>query len=263
MPIFDAHGYYGETPFSAAMATREAILTTLRGRDITGAALLSGLAANCDFVTGNRRLREIVSSEAGLFGWVTLNAGYPAESQEEQRRHEMKRGMVGAALFGHDGRPVNLEDAREILNAQRRYAKPVALHVPDGDAVHAGREIAAAFPAMKFLWLAMGGDDWRSAVAAAKQHLNIYLEISGSLDADKIAVASSVLTPRKLIYGSGQPLGDPTLPRALVETDSTLTRSDRDRILSENAIALLRAQVEAEPDEEEQDEEEQDEADEE
>ena len=254
MSIFDAHAYFGDTPFSNSMATRETILTTLRGRETTGAALISALAANCDFVTGNRRLREIVSPESGLFGWVTLNAGYPAESQEEQRRHEMKRGMVGAALFGHNGRPVILEDAREILNAQRRYAKPVALHVPDGDAVHAGREIAAAFPAMKFLWLQMGGDDWRSSVAAAKQHLNIYLEISGSLDADKIAYASSVLTPRKLIYGSGQPEGDPALPRALVETGSTLTRPDRNRILSENAVALLRAVVETEADDEEHDE---------
>ncbi len=246
MPIFDAHVYYGETPFSKSLATREAILATLQSREITGAALLSGLAADCDFATGNRRLRDIVSAEDGLFGWVMLNAGYSAESQEEQRRHEMKRGIIGAAMFGHNGRPVLLEDAREILNAQRRYAKPVALHVPDGEAVHAGREIAVAFPAMKFLWLAMGGDDWRSAVAIAKQHLNIYLEISGSLDADKIAYASSVLTPRKLIYGSGQPHADPSLPLALVETSPTLTRADRSRILSENAVALLRAVAESE-----------------
>ena len=249
MSIFDAHVYCGETPFTNSLATRESILATLRSREITGAALFSGLAADCDFVTGNRRLREIISAQDGLFGWVMLNAGYSAESQEEQRRHETKRGIVGAAMFGHNGRPVVLEDAREILNAQRRYAKPIALHIPDGDAVHAAREIAVAFPAMKFLWLAMGGDDWRSAVATASQHLNIYLEISGSLDADKIAYASSVLTPRKLIYGSGQPHSDPSLPLALVESSSTLTRADRSRILSENAIVLLSAV--ADPEEEE------------
>ncbi len=87
----------------------------------------------------------------------------------------------------------------------------------------------------------MGGDDWRSAVAAAKQHLNIYLEISGSLDSDKIGQAASVLTPRKLLFGSGIPYGSPHLTRALVESDPTLTRPDRSRILSENAVALLRA----------------------
>ena len=261
MPIFDVHAYFGDTPLSSAMATQEAILTTLRRSEITGAALISGLAADCDFIAGNRRLRQIVSPENGLFGWITLNAGYPAESQEEQRRHEMRPGIVGAALFGHDGHPVILEDAREILNAQRRYAKPVALHVPDGDAVQAGREIAAAFPAMKFVFLTMGGDDWRSAVRVAKQHLNVYLEISGSLDSDKIAQASAVLTPRKLLFGSGLPHGSPACPRALVETDATLTRADRSRILSENAVALLRAT--SEPEERDDDDEDEDEADEE
>ena len=101
MPIFDVHAYLGETPLSPAMATRESVLATLRRSGITGAALISGLAADCDFIAGNRRLREIVSPEDGLFGWVTLNVGYPAESQEEQRRHEMRarhgrRGPVRA-----------------------------------------------------------------------------------------------------------------------------------------------------------------------
>ncbi len=246
MPTLDVHAYYGATPFSSDMATRDSLLATLRRDGLDGAVLISGLAADCDFVAGNRQLREAVSSEDGLFGWVTLNAGYPVESQEEQRRHMNRRGMVGAALFGTPGRPVTLTDAREILNAQRRYAKPVAISVPDADAVHAARLIAAEFPAMRFVFLGMGGEDWRTAVAVAKQHLNVYLEVSGSLDADKVAQASSVVTARKLLYGSGLPHGSPHLTRALVESASTLTRSDRNRILSENAAALLRTSVEPE-----------------
>ena len=248
MPTFDTHAYYGPSPFSSELASRDAVLQTLRRRDMAGVALLSALGASCDFVAGNRRLREIVSPEDGLFGWVTLNSGYAAESQEEQRRHQNRRGMVGAALFAAPGRPVTLEDAREILNAQRRYAKPVALPVPDADAVHQARLIAAEFSAMKFVFLGMGGEDWRVAVATAKKHLNIYLEISGSLDTDKIAQASAIITPRKLLYGSGLPAGSPELTLALVESASTLTRPDRSRILSENAAALLRTQVEAEED---------------
>ena len=122
MPIFDAQAYLGDVPFSSAMATRDAVLNTMRQTEITGVALISALAADCDFVTGNRRLREVVSPEDGLFGWVTLNAGYPAESQEEQRRHEMRRGIIGAALFGHDGQPVTLEDA------PRHPERPAAIH---------------------------------------------------------------------------------------------------------------------------------------
>ncbi len=252
MPTFDVHAYYGATPFSSDMTTRESILATLRRAGLDGVALISGLAADCDFVAGNRQLREVVSPEDGLFGWVTLNAGYPVESQEEQRRHLNRRGIVGAALFGTLGRPVTLTEAREVLNAQRRYAKPVAIRVPDADAVHAARLIVAEFPAMRFVFLGMGGEDWRVAVAVAKQHLNIYLEVSGSLDVDKIAHASSVVTARKLLYGSGLPHGSPELTRALVESAPTLTRPDRSRILSENAAALLRTSVE--PEESEEDE---------
>lgn len=244
MPTFDTHAYFGASPFSNDLATREAVLETMRRREISGMALISALGAQCDFVAGNRLLREVVAPESGLFGWVTLNAGYSAESQEEQRRHQNRRGMIGAALFAAPGRPVTLEDAREILNAQRRYAKPVALAIPDAEAVHQARLIAAEFAAMKFVFLGMGGEDWRVAMAAAKKHLNIYLEISGSLDTDKIAQASSVVTPRKLVYGSGLPGGSPELTLALVESAATLTRPDRNRILSENAAALLRTQVE-------------------
>lgn len=244
MPTFDTHAYFGPSPFSGDLATREAVLGTMRRRELSGVALISALGASCDFVAGNRQMREVVAPEDGLFGWVTLNAGYSAESQEEQRRHQNRRGMVGAALFAAPGRPVALEDAREILNAQRRYAKPVALPTPDAEAVHQARLIAAEFAAMKFVFLGMGGEDWRVAMAAAKKHLNIYLEISGSLDTDKIAQVSAVVTPRKLLYGSGLPGGSPELTLALVESAATLTRPDRSRILSENAAALLRTQVE-------------------
>ena len=251
MPTFDVHAYYGATPFSSDMATRDLMLATLRRASLDGAALISGLAADCDFVAGNRQLREVVSPEDGLFGWIMLNAGYPVESQEEQRRHLNRRGIVGAALFGTPGRPVTLTDAREILNAQRRYSKPVAISVPDSEAVHAARLIAAEFPSMRFVFLGMGGEDWRTAVAVARQHLNVYLEVSGSLDADKIAQAASVMTARKLLYGSGLPHGSPHLTRALVESAPTLTRADRSRILSENAAALLRTAIEPEEAEDE------------
>jgi hypothetical protein len=99
---------------------------------------------------------------------------------------------------------------------------------------------------MKFLLLGMGGEDWRAAVAAAKQHLNLYLEISGSLDADKVAHAAATVTPRKLVYGSGLPYQDPELTVALVAEASGITASDRRRILAQNAQALFNAQVNGE-----------------
>ena len=246
MPIFDAHAYLAETPFSRAMASPESVLNTMRRHDITAVALTAGLAADCDFIAGNRRLREALDPAQGVFGYLTLNAGYPEESMEEQRKLLMRREFVGAVLFGHDENPVTLDDARDILNAHRRYTKPMAIHAPDADAVHAARQIAAEFTAMRFILLTMGGEDWRAAVAAAKQHLNLYLEISGSLDSDKVAVAAATLTPRKLLYGSGLPHADPQLTLGLVEETTTLTGFDRRRVLADNAQTLFHAEPETE-----------------
>ncbi len=246
MPTFDVHAYYGETLFSSSMASPEAVRQSLAQTNTDAVALISTLAADCDFVAGNLALRPALHADSGVYGWVTLNAGYSDLSQEEQRRYLGRREFVGAVMFGADGRPVTLDDAREVLNAHRRYTKPMALFAPDGDAVHAATRIATEFPAMRFLLLGMGGDDWRAAVAAAHRHLNIFLELSGSLDADKVSLASASLTPRKLLYGSGAPRRDPAQAQALVSDAAGLTASDRSRILSLNAGAFLNVQPDAE-----------------
>ena len=239
MPIFDAHAYWMDSPFTHAAATRDALLQAMRRHDIAQVGLISGLAARCDIVAGNRALAQILDPAAGLYGYAVLSADYPEDSFQELRRYLNRADFIGAVMFGHDGHPVTVDDAREVLNAYRRFTKPMALHVPDAAAVHAARAIAAEFPAMKFLFLGMGGDSWRTAVAVAKKHLNVYLELSGSLDSDKAAHAAEALTPRKVLFGSGFPQADPEAILGLVETAPTVTRADRDRILSLNAQALF------------------------
>ena len=239
MPIFDAHAYWMDSPFTNAAATRDALLAAMRRREITQAALISGLAARCDFVSGNRALSQILDPAAGLYGYAVLSADYPEESMQEQRRYLSHAPFLGAVMFGHDGRPVTVDDAREVLNAYRRFTKPMAIRTPDADAVHAARAIVAEFPSMKFLLLGMGGDNWRTAVTVAKKHLNVSLDLSGSLDSDKVAHAAEALTPRKVLFGSGFPEADPEAILGLVETAPTVTRADRDRILSLNAQALF------------------------
>ena len=177
MPIFDAHAYWMDSPFTHAAATRDAVLQAMRRHDITQVGLISGLAARCDFVAGNRALAQILDPAAGLYGYAVLSADYPDDSLQEQRRYLNRADFLGAVMFGHDGHPVTVDDARDVLNAYRRFTKPMAIHAPDAAAVHAARAIAAEFPAMKFLLLGMGGDSWRTAVAVAKKHLNVYLEI--------------------------------------------------------------------------------------
>ncbi len=239
MPVFDAHAYWMDSALTGLAASRDTLLADMRRYDAAQIALISGLAADCDFVAGNRALAQVLDPAAGLYGYAVLSADYAEDSQQEMRRWLSKPEFLGGVLFGHGGLPVTVDDAREILNAYRRFSKPMAIHVPDSDAVHAARAIAAEFPAMKFLLLGMGGDHWRTALGVARKHLNVYLEISGSLDSDKVAHAAEALTPRKVLFGSGFPLSDPQAILGLVETAPTITNADRDRIRSQNAAGLF------------------------
>lgn len=242
MPVFDMHAYFGDTPFYHGQSTGDAILQSMQRHGIDAMALISALARDCDFVRGNADLKTILSSENGLYGLVTLNSDYPEESMEQQRIHLSRKSFVGAVLFGHKGRPVTLESARSIVNAQRRYVKPLAIFTPDGESVRQAQRIAAEFPTIKFVLLCMGGDDWRDAVTAASQNLNLYLELSGSLDSDKIAQAAAAVTPRKLLYGSGTPNWSPEIAMAMIEDETTLTTLDVSRIYHYNAAGLFNLQ---------------------
>jgi len=244
MSRFDVFAYYTDTAVSHGMATREQLVKSMQRYDTSAIALVSGVAADCDFVTGNQSIREIASVSEGIYGLVTLNLAYPEESLEQQRLHLMRREFLASVVFGRVGFPVTLSDAQELVNAQRRYAKPIAIYTPDAEAVHEASKIAAEFTGIKFILLNMGGDDWHAAVTAAKRNLNIYLELSGSLDTDKVSHASTVLTPRKLLYGSALPYSNPELIAAMIDDAATLTASDRNRVYYQNAESLFSVQPE-------------------
>jgi predicted TIM-barrel fold metal-dependent hydrolase len=246
MPLFDMHAYLTINPMASSVQTQEEVFAAMRRYEIDAVALISGMAATCDFVAGNKLLKDVLDSEFGVFGFVTLNAEFPDESLEEQRVYLHKRDIVGAVLFPRAHVPVTLEDTREIINGHRRYTKPLAIYTPNIDAVHEARRIAEEFHQMRIILLTMGGEDWHAAVEAAKACVNIYLEISGSLDAEKIAYAATAISPRKLVFGSGFPYADPSLFVGLVEEANVLSAADRRRIYIDNARSLFQIQAEVE-----------------
>ena len=221
------------------MSSADAVRQSMTRHGIDRVALISELAASGDVAGGNAQTAAAVQPAAGLYGYVVLNAGYPDEAQAELSKYMLKAAFVAGVLVGNGQRPPTLSEARDILAAHRRYTKPMALLAPDADAVHAAREMAAEFATMKFLLLGMGGDDWRTAVAAARQQVNIFLEMSGVSDADKVSFAVSALSPRRLLFGSGQPHGDPQAMLALVNEARALASFDRPRLLDGNAQALF------------------------
>jgi len=223
MPKIDCHTYVG--PMSRF--------------DLEAVLVVSSLGAECDMIIGNKQLKNIVSAASGIYGYVTVNAEYPKQSIEQQRTYLTSPDFIGAVFAPPVGRALSLDEVFEVSNAQRRYTKPLAFHARNLADVNAARAVAEAFPSIPIIMLGMGGDAWRYAVEAAKQFVNIHLDISGSVDSDKISYAFSLIAARRLLFGSGLPYAEPTLYQTLVDESKVLTTSDRRRIFRQNASMLF------------------------
>jgi predicted TIM-barrel fold metal-dependent hydrolase len=239
MPKIDVHTYLGPTPFSENMESKERILTTMRRFDLEAVILVSSLGIECDLINGNKQLRQVVSEPEGIYGFVTVNADYPDLSIEQQRAYLTKRDFLGTVFATPAGRSLHLDEVKEIVNAQRRYTKPIAFTASNVADVNFVRAVAEAFPTIPILMLGMGGDAWRSAVEAAKAFVNIHLDISGSVDADKISYAYSAIAARRLMFGSSLPYAEPAVYDNLVAESTVLTTTDRNRIFRQNASLLF------------------------
>jgi predicted TIM-barrel fold metal-dependent hydrolase len=239
MAKIDTHAYLASTPFSEGMANRDNIVATMSRFDIEAILLVSKMSVDCDVLNGNKQLKKLVSVSDGIYAYVAANADYPELSIEQLRAYLTRPEFVGTVFATPAGRSLLLDEVREIVNAQRRYGKPLVFQARNLADVNFVRSVAEAFPTLSIVLLGMGGDDWRSAVEAAKRFVNIHLAISGSLDSDKISYAYSLIAARRLLFGSGLPFAEPTIFENLINESSVLTTSDRRRIFRQNASGLF------------------------
>jgi predicted TIM-barrel fold metal-dependent hydrolase len=246
MPLFDIHTYYGRTPSTEGLGSVEAVQAAMERFEMDAIALVSSRARHVDFIEGNHELRSVVDGEKGIFGYVTLNPAYAEASIAEMRVYLAKHDFVGSVMFPQGGTPVLLAEVRTILNAQRRYAKPVLIYVEDRDGVRAARQIAEAFDGLRLVLLNMGGYDWRYAVDLAHAMPNVALDLSGALDADKMAHAAATVTTKRLLFGSAMPYADPNLLLGMLNEAETVSQLDRRRITYQNALHLFNIEAEVE-----------------
>src|SRR5205807_138858 len=127
--------------------------------------------------------------------------------------------------------PVTKMVADEIINAYRRYSKPLFLFTPNGECVQAALDIAKSYPMLKVVFLGMGGADWRIGIAAAHAATNVLLETSGSLDRAKLPAAVEAIGSHRILFGSGTPRVDAAAAAGLIE-DSDLSDDARQKILA-------------------------------
>lgn len=216
----------------------DGVLSIMDRYGIETAILVPRLAVDSDFRLGNKELFDAVKNNDRLFAYLVVNPNYPEESIQLMRAAMSSPKFVAAAFFQGASMPwPNVDDYRDILNAYRRFAKPVFVNACHAEAVAAAEQMAREFPGIKFIFGCMGGDDWKRSIPSHSL-LNVLLETSGSFDAEKIEEAVNAFGAHRILYGSDLPFSDPASMLALIRS-SDLDRSAMDRILGGNAKRLF------------------------
>ena len=239
MSIIDVHAELGSTPLWGVAYTEKHLLASMQKYDVSNSVVSSTVGNTCDFVRGNAQLAKLIAAETSLLGCYIVNPNYTEHSQKEMRTY-MNCDRAAAILLssGRKDRHVTLAESEEVLNAYRRFLKPVFLHVFTKEAAIAANDIAKAFPNMKFILLSMGGEDWRIPIILAERTLNLVMEVSGSFSPDKIKFAVDRIGSHRIVYGSGMPYTDPSSVIALVE-DSDIANADKRNIFDGTARRLF------------------------
>jgi len=242
--IVDVHCGWGPTSAAPNWNDAAAVRAALAERGIKGACIASTLARRYDMLAGNETVAKIVAEnegESGLRGWLVLHPDQHEEASKLMRRHLVKSGFVGVALYPDpaSGEPVTLERHRELLNVFRRYSKALLIAAPSALAMHHVVEISQYMGTTKILASGMGGEEWRSAVNLAARPSNLFLDFSGVLDSGKIQYAIRQMNGlRRIVFGSGAPATEPAAVLALLD-DLELGADERNRICGTNAQRLF------------------------
>lgn len=239
MAIIDVHAEIGTTPLWGVPFTDANLARSMQKYGVERCVVSSTIGNSCDFQRGNEQIGRVVKSQKAMLGCVVVNINYPEQSQADMHSYLGEDTFAGMLLSsGVPRRCVTLAEAEELLNAYRRFVKPVFLHVPDQASLLAANEIARSFSAMKFVLLGMGGEDWRMAAVLAERTLNLVLEVSGSFSPDKIKFAAERIGSHRIVYGSGLPYVDPSVVIGLVQ-DADISDADKRNIFENSARRLF------------------------
>ncbi len=239
MAIFDVNLNLEGYPIPGVNQNPAQIYEGLQRRGIESGIVFSARAAQVDPLSGNRILKAMLDSVPQLFAGLTAHTNRIDASLQSIKDLLGNRRVVAVRLVSNNPQePLHPLVSDEILNACRRYQKPIFLPTPNAACVEAALHLAKTYSMHKFVFVGMGGDHWRTAIAAADQAVNIFLETSGPLDRAKIPPAIEAVGSHRVLFGSNLPFRDPLAALGLLQ-DNELSPMDRRRLLYDNAVKLF------------------------
>ncbi|HEU4754060.1 MAG TPA: amidohydrolase family protein [Armatimonadota bacterium] len=238
MPGVDLFTQLGASAWMTTDASRLQHALQRARFDVMGVASRRALAG--DLAGGNAEVKTLLDGNPQMRGWCVIHPVFPERSSEEMRRYLSNPKWLGAVLHpGRTGESLASGATREVLNAYRRYTKPVLVHVADEEAVRQLEQLAAEFNGIKFIASGAGGDDWQACMYAAKRTVNIFLEpFSGGAHRGKVEAMVGIVGGHRVLFASNYPEYNPGAALGTL-LDAKITDAEKQSVLTGNANRLF------------------------
>jgi len=241
MPLIDLQCHFGVTP--GAIAARPPDLSqAVAYADGAGVETLcfSSEEAATDLDGGNARLDDALVMDARFRGWLTLSVHQPDMSQELARYYLTRPKWVGARFVQNsEGDAVDVAGGHTVVNALRRYGRPILITVNSPGTLFAAIRAAREFNTLRFIVSPQTADLTSDALPAIRETLNISLLPSAAFaERDVIANAVATMSERRVLWSSDWGRLHPGAALGMLQ-ESALNNLQRDRIAFRNARELL------------------------
>lgn len=242
MRIIDVHGHCHRFRLSIEATKAEDLIASMREFNIEKCAISSAYAICYDMEEGNAGCADITKRYDELFGYVVVNANYVEDSIAEMEKYLPGEKFLGIKMHPeHTGIAIDSPGSFQLLKllSERWPHKVAEVHCWGKAQVDALMRLANAFPRINFIMVHMGGNDWKYGGEQARDHRNVYPEISCSIvETGKVDWAVKQVGSERVLFGSDLNLLSPALSLGLV-LDADISEADRENILYNNALKLF------------------------
>lgn len=243
MALIDIHCHYGVTANALAVRPPELAEAAAYATQFGVETLcFAAREATTDLREGNARLAEALKTDPRFRGWLTLSIHQPEQSQEVARAYLTRALWVGSRFEQEtDGDAINTAGGFELINALRRYTRPILVTVTSPVTLNAAIAAARQFNTLRFIISPQNEDLMSDALPAIKETLNISIQpVSAFAERDVIAQAVATISERRILWGSEWGRFHPSAAIGMIR-DSALTAAQRERIVHRNARELIPA----------------------
>ncbi|MBC7328943.1 hypothetical protein H5T88_01135 [bacterium] len=236
--MIDAYSFIGNLNPSLS-ASPEAVLEEMKRNNISFSILTHFTGYFYNFLEGNHFLRQIVDGSDCLYGYLSANPYYIQHSISDMRKH-LPHDKFLALHFSPQywGMEWYEEPVLELLNAYRRFVKPLVCYFPS-EHYSVAQKLANDFATMQFLLTDIKTSEWDEALKLAKNCPNIFLCVNPYLLPQDIKKACELLGAHRLIMGSNFPLFPQSIVLRLIEA-SGISEREISLITSQNAKKFFR-----------------------